>query len=383
MQKKLIAIAIAAALAAPAAAMAAADDKSHEAASGGTHPAVIGTTNTTLYGRIHTSIDKVTGVALDDNKVSVNTNGSRFGVKGNEDLGGGLKAVFQVETNVNATGGGTGSQGSNTANANGAFTGQLRDTFIGLAGSFGTIKAGRLGYANQWVYDSNLFVDQLGDAAQFTGLGLAGRGNGEVMYSTPNMSGFSADLTYLPGLTTVNAASNTAATHGKNSYGMKLGYAAAGATAKLAYFNVKTVAATVETTTKPLSLAAGYDFGQGLVTAQYVKAKVEAAGVKSDDRKVWNIGGKFNINANSVVKAQYSKAREKIANANNGGKMFAVGYDYNFSKRTGMYVVYAKTKNDTAGALYTVNGWGHQAQNGAPAAGEDPKGFGVGLTHNF
>ena len=131
MNKKLIAIAVVAAMA-PAAAMAEA----------------------TVYGRIHASIDSVSGIAAEKNNLSVNDNSSRFGVKGSQALDGGLTALYQIESGVNANG----------TQAGGTFPG-VRDTYIGLTGSYGTFLTGRLPAANQYVYDSNMFADQLGDAS--------------------------------------------------------------------------------------------------------------------------------------------------------------------------------------------------------------------------
>jgi len=71
---------------------------------------------------------------------NLKNNSSLIGFKGTEDLGNGLKGLFQVETNVNATGGGNGPQ---FASGNSAF-GSLRDTYVGLNSKFGTVLGGYL-----------------------------------------------------------------------------------------------------------------------------------------------------------------------------------------------------------------------------------------------
>jgi predicted porin len=216
------------------------------------------------------------------------------------------------------------------------------------------------------------------------------------------MSGFNAALTFIPGQSVGQnlngakvrgsnssanavAVSNVASSHGKNSYGIKLNYAGAGVTASLTYFDVAAqINATSSATLKPLSLAGSYDFGNGMVTAQYVKADTTVGATRIDATKYYNLGGKFNVSGNSAIKAQYSHASDDgTAGATNGAKMWAVGYDYNFSKRTGMYVVYAATSNDATG-MFTMSGWGNQGQvNGVTNAGDDPHGLGIGLTHSF
>ena len=88
MNKKLIAAAIAAAMVAPAA-----------------------YAQATLYGKFHTSIDKNDNDSYDEDNWEVNSRASRLGVKGSEDLGGGLKAIYQLEVNVNSDGSSSDGQG--------------------------------------------------------------------------------------------------------------------------------------------------------------------------------------------------------------------------------------------------------------------------------
>ena len=367
MKKKLIAIAIAAAFA-PAAAMA-------------------DTGNLNMYGVAHISLDSVSGNAttVATKRLGVNSNSSRLGVKGSEDLGNGLKAVFQFESGVNLTGGNGVNDGNGVATTGTVFSG-ARDMFVGINGAFGTITAGRQALANQWVYDSNYFADQLGNAAIFTDARQGGRANGMIIYKTNDMSGFNAAVSYIPGSSLSNTSPST--TEGKNSYGLKLNYAANGITANFGYFNLgtKVIATGVAADSKPLTLAAGYDFGNGKVSAQYVKDKSDVGGASST-QNIYNIGGKFNVSGNSVVKAQYSKANDRSGAANSGASMFALGYDYNLSKRTTAYVSYARTSNNTAGA-FDVDSYAHGVANGRIASTkigetEDPNGFGVGLVHKF
>lgn len=352
MNKKLIAIAVAAAFA-PAAAMA----------------------DATVYGRVHVSLDSVSGIAANKNNLALNSNSSRFGVKGGTDLDGGLKAMFQLESGVNSAGGTV--PDGNGGNATGQVFSNARDMYIGLSGGFGSVTAGRQGGANQWVYDSNLFGDQLGDAGNFnSGAGVGGRLDQVLMYQTPDLSGFKVGLTIIPA-SSLDAGTTT----GRTSTGIKLDYGNAGITGHFAYFKVGTTTAAVDTDNKNMSIAGSYDFGSGMVTAQYVTTMIDVGGA-STKRNVYNIGGKFDVSSNSAVKAQYSKAGASTGSTTNGASMFAVGFDYSLSKSVGVYAVYAATSND-AGGTYTVDNWGHGGRSGLPAPGEDPKGFGIGLTYNF
>ena len=112
MQKKLIALAVASVLAAPLAVQAGVE----------------------AYGQARMSLDfnnnNDSGVGQEDSAISLSSNRSRLGFRGDEDLGGGLNALWQFEQGVDF----------DTGNWNG----QRRDSYLGLGGNFGTVLAGNL-----------------------------------------------------------------------------------------------------------------------------------------------------------------------------------------------------------------------------------------------
>jgi len=119
--------------------------------------------------------------------------GSRLGFKGVEDLGGGLKAVFQLETGVLA---GSGQLDLQSAGGTGLFN---RKSVVGLDGDFGSVLLGRQTDAlfnySQWtsVHDFGLMVAGVGHALD----GLLGiRTNNSIRYDTANLSGFTASGIY-------------------------------------------------------------------------------------------------------------------------------------------------------------------------------------------
>ena len=351
MNKKLIAISVVAALVPTAAAA-----------------------EVTVYGRIHASVDSVSGIAAEKNNLSVNNNSSRFGVKGGQSLDGGLTAMYQIEALVAANG----DNGRGTGTATSAFNGIL-DTYVGVTGGFGTFLTGRLPAANQYVYDSNMFADQLGDAGNFIGGSLdgIGRTNSTLRYVSPNLSGMNLTLTYIPAKSTISSTGFSAA---GNSTGVKVNYAGNGITASLTTFNVNVGTGF---NVKPLSISGKYDFGQGSLTAQYISSANEAGA--DTKRTIINIGCKLKVGDNDAIKAQVTRASDETVvgtTVANGATMYALGYDYALAKTTGVYVVYAKVRNGTLGT-YSMNGWGHQNQLAAVAVGDNPNGFGVGLTLNF
>jgi len=165
MNKKLLAVAIAAAVAAPFAAMA---DEG----------------NVTLSGNANMAIEHT------DNGVETNTNvasnGSDLAIHGWEPLGNGLKAVFMFKSHVGLDDGSL-------------FTAGGKDGFVGLAGGFGTVA---LGFHGQPYKTStgglDIFNDTIADHSSIMnagGLLDSGIGNA-VIWFLPNMSGFSGHLQY-------------------------------------------------------------------------------------------------------------------------------------------------------------------------------------------
>ena len=127
MQKKIIALAVA-----------------------GLSTAAFAQTNVTIYGVADVSAQgfntnsgttqSTTGQTTKGGKFALQSNSSLLGFKGTEDLGNGLKALFQMETNVNMTG----STKNNQAYGDGdAFT-SMRDSYVGMSSKYGTVAAGYL-----------------------------------------------------------------------------------------------------------------------------------------------------------------------------------------------------------------------------------------------
>lgn len=355
MKKTLISLAVAAALV-PAAAMA-------------------DTSNVTVYGKVNVSYDRL------DNDVEtggfVSSNHTRLGFKGSEDLGDGLKAVFQYETAVNLD--------SNTtagAGTSGLF-GAARDTFAGVSGNFGAVTLGRQAWTNLFKGDADFFIDGIGGPSVWLDDGKS-RANNTIKYASPDMSGFNASLTYVtPGGLDTNAAEGGQMTAGnttESSYALRAAYNNGPLFAALTYLDQGDNASTPDT--KVTSLAASYAFGPGKVAAQWVKVKDENNATTADDVRFWTIGGNYKVTANGTVKVNYTDAGDWGNVVNTGADMIAIGYDHALSKRTSVYATYARASNESA-ATYTVTGATHGAATGAIAAGKDASGISLGMVHDF
>ncbi len=146
----------------------------------------------TMYGVADVGLVKSNGISAQMTSAGLMNNGtSRLGVRGVEDLGGGLKASFNFEQGINQEDG---------ALANGAAGAWSRATWVALSGGFGRFQMGRtlnpsfFGVAT-WELTGTANYSAAGNQFGFTGQGP--RTNSLFQYSTPNMGGFSGTLGYI------------------------------------------------------------------------------------------------------------------------------------------------------------------------------------------
>lgn len=341
--KKILAIAIATAFAAPAFAA---------------------TSNVDVYGTLSVSVDSLSNGS--GRALNVSSNSSNIGFKGSEDLGGGMSAIWQVENTLGVEGGGT--------------WGSQRDTFVGVKSGFGTI---RLGYFDtpmkQVARTFDLFNNKIGDTRNLTGGATSSwdaRFNNGIRYDSPDFAGFNASVHY----STQYAASTASTfTSGADAYSLGLNYKNGPINAMWGYQKGSISSSTEETAWR---LGVGANLGDFTVNALYHTAS-DTAGTAGADRKVYGLGGAYKM-GNTRLSAQWYKATDLKGNAtaDQSADMWAVGADYSLSKRTSAYVAYAKANNDTNGT-FGVSGGGHGDSLTTAAAGLDPSGFSLGLVHKF
>lgn len=164
-------------------------------------PAFAATSNVDVYGTIRMSVDHSDVEAADRDRWTINDRVSRFGLKGSEDLGGGLKAVWQIEQQMSITDpdAANAGQGSAFGGAN------LRNTFVGVAGGFGTVIVGRHDTPYKLGGSADLFADTAADSQRAGAAGIIGRNgfdtraNGTIAYVSPDFSGFHFAAAIIPG----------------------------------------------------------------------------------------------------------------------------------------------------------------------------------------
>ena len=315
-----------------------------------------------------------TGGSTTNALTSGNQATSRLGLKGEEDLGGGMKAGFWLEAQLNMDSGvGSGSSTNNQASgaAPAAAGGQglvfNRRSTASLKGNFGEVRLGR-DYTPQF-WNLTLFdpfgTVGVGANAMLTGIGgslTAVRASNSIGYLTPTMSGFQLQLQTYMG---ENKSDIAAPADKKTGSGNALRATYANGPLSLAVASSSTDTG-VGTTWKATNLAGSYDLGMAKLMAQSSADKVTGA----SDIKGFLVGATVPMGA-GTIKLAYSETKQ---DANKADKT-AVGYVYGLSKRTSLYATYASVKNTGASKVALGGTTG--------AAGVSSTGFDLGVTHSF
>jgi predicted porin len=348
----------------------------------------------TLFGIVDATLAFGHGSA--SNKTQLTNSGynsSRLGFRGTEDLGGGMSASFWLEagvnndngtgaaTNVNnqGTGGGPtctvtpatlGATCAASANGSQGLTFNRRST-VSLAGSFGEFRFGRDYTPQFW----NLTVfDPFGTNGVGTTQTLnsiitgvtAVRASNSLGYFLPgNLGGFYGQVQYYLGENNSNAANKNDGT----GYGLRFGFANGPFNVALALSRTKYLAGDVQQN----NVAGQWDFGVAKLMGEYSWDKNEA--VTSGKGKGYLVGGLIPVGAGEIRLA-YSRYKVELAAATPTAKKYAIGYDYNLSKRTVLYTTYAHVSN---------SGGAGQALNGATLTGanDSSSGLDIGIRHAF
>lgn len=352
------------------------------------------------------------------------TNSSLIGFKGAESLGNGMTAVFQAEFGIN---GDTGGWAANSGNAFGQAG--ARDTYVGVAGGFGTVAMGTLTHPIREM-GAKVDFNPGASSAGFTGsmygevlgvkTGSDDRATNAVAYITPTFNGFSGVLAYVNGESSLNSAQNTNVSikgtawqiAGKYENGplyVGLGYDkhtdpqvmgavwsnATGTTTANAAFGA------TNDSLKITRLAAKYAFPTATTVSflwdkQTYTTTNNAAAAKNFDasRSAYMLGANQNFGASNVY-LQYAVARDPSGSAcgailcgDFGAKQWTLGYSYDLSKRTMIHALYSKITNDKSAAYdHYVGAVGIVGNSGAGVAGTnqgaDTSVWGVGLRHTF
>ena len=349
-------------------------------------------TNVTIYGVADASfdviqIDKSLNQAYnvgDFNRVS--TNSSYLGFKGTEDLGNGLKAVFQFESSVNfdSTGG----------------TIASRDSYAGLSSKLGTVVLGNLTAPTRALgaaIDVNAgatgigansgIIGKLGGSRINTSANCAGssvcasafdtRWSNAIAYMSPNFAGFTVAGAYVADENKTRDGVDNVATLRTTGYDVGAKWEGAGFMAGVAYnwFQNGDIAGFAADNVR---LAGAYKGAWGGVSLLWEETRTEGNPSQDNKQQKWGIGGSFNIGKAALIGQYYQALESNRANARDGAYLAELGAVYNLSKRSSLKAVYAYLDNEANATFdFGVNA------AGAAGTGATMQGLQLGLRHNF
>ncbi|MCP5304836.1 MAG: porin [Chromatiaceae bacterium] len=329
MNKKLIAAAIVAAVVAAPAAFA----------------------DSVVYGRAHVSVDMNDEESFGDkDNYEVNSRSSRLGFKGSEDLGNGLKAIYQFEFGIDV---------DDNAGINGG-----RNTFVGLAGDWGTFLVGKHDTPQKVAFYA-AGNERLGDSivdlnlrnCDFSRQGSAPigvfhecRADNAIAYVSPSFGGFSVAGAVVPGEATDGDSADL-----NDAYSVGAMFSSNGLRASVGYTDYNDLPGATDVDV--LQVGASMTMNAFSIGAQY-----ETSDLDGTDYDAWAVTGKFTF-GNNAVSVLYTDSDMEDTYDTSGWGLAA---EHNFSKRTKVYAAYASAEQDNEGGSST-----------------DDDVFSLGMIHDF
>lgn len=356
--------------------------------------------NVTIYGNVDMGWMYRSGdngaVAPTESQRAVQSAGSQshIGFKGTEDLGNGIKALFDLQYRISPDIGGGPTQAGHQ--------------YLGLTGGFGTVVAGYLDGLRYGIYGKyNPFGNySVGNFASMTT--QYDRAANALAYVSPSFSGFTLILATatntqgaegsLNGVHTVGGVANGGNNGDDRLFSANLIYANGPLSVDLDYETTKAVGYS-NSRLYVLTGGASYDFGPIKVSGVYDIIKGDpnsliggnidldaatpgnqnlgglAAG-QEYDRRNWFIGAEMPFGKLKAL-ASYGRVKDRTLNNADASK-WAIGARYALSKRTELYADYAQIRNDD-NAGFTINPMG----NSLGLSGLGVRGFAMGMKHSF
>ena len=338
----------------------------------------------TVYGIVDLSVSKVTKATDGTNNGSLTAltdavwMPSVFGVTGSEDLGGGLKATFNLESDVNIDTGRLSAASATGASATGVTKLFGRKSNVGLSGNFGSVTVGK---------DIDMlflqgFIDNIRNAHSASGfvahtLATDLRLDTEsvfiqnmVRYTTPTVAGFKASIQHRFGETAGN-------TQKDSSTGYLLNYAAGSLTANVGFKEMKN---TSLEKTELTYVGATYTLGAVKFAATHHETKYDVAlSTGSKKIKTDEVGVAYSISPQLTAAVNYVRIDRGVANADS--TVTSGSLKYALSKRTNLWTLLSKSNNDASGS--DAGASSRPIYSGLNQAGKDSTAYSVGITHSF
>ena len=319
--------------------------------------AALAQSNVTIYGRVNTTVEQQKNG--DAKLTGMFNNASRWGLRGTEDLGGGLKAGFQLESGF----------ASDTGAAADRYFG--RQSEVNLGGNFGMLRLGN--FTSESYYATADYISMHNHDTGSSGDALYSyviRDINKIAYRLPAFGGFTAEGAVslsekAPG---ARNAFDLALNYGAGPLGLGLGYTSnKGSEGVFGSYNGEA---------QQVALRASYALGAFTLGGYYQYSTLDDVngGTQDAKRHAYRLAAMYTMGA-SELHANFGRAEKiKFGGSKLSGtaaNQWTLGYNYNLSKRTKVYGYFTKIDNGA-----------NISYQGGPV-GDDFRSVAVGVRHNF
>lgn len=320
----------------------------------------------TLYGIVDVNIaqsKEFSGSTVTGMNVYSPTNprGSRFGMRGSENIGGGLRGIFQLEAGLNAENGTMAGSGSQLFN---------RHAWVGLAGGFGEFTVGRQEtmhrVANNGGYNDVSTEGELSITTSNSGLQLmqnfGTRVNNAVRYTSPAFSGLRVRVQSALGQKASASTNGVMVSYDQGPFKAALVheyYDGSGITGPSRWNEVTTLSG--QYNFGAFTLALGYQQTDNLLASASVPASTAVYG----DHTAYNVGVIVPVTKALTLRVQYTESSTKVGTSDRDHARTGISARYSLSPRTYMYLAYTEKDVDL------------------PTATANKNSLGLGLSHAF
>jgi len=270
-----------------------------------------------VYGKANLSLNSSDNNGSDT--IKLNSNASRFGIKGSFDATDSIKAIYKFEYETFIDDGDDGSESNSEL--------KQRNIYAGFQGNFGTIIAGN--------HDTPTKLAQ-GKVDRFNDLVLGdiknviqgeNRSKNIIMYTTPKMNGLAATVAFVP----------SEKENGDVSDGISaaITYKADGYSFTVAHDNGETIDSSVESLTRLVGEYKGDGFKLG--------ALYQVADEGNNDEDGFVLSGEYKLSNGLILKGQFAQSDDESKEIT----QTAVGVDYKLGKKSKIFSYYTNVETDT------------------------------------